>query len=152
MSTWALLFGFPEKRPFYISQLLNPFPPPPSHFFLLGRETDGFEHLQTGDGETLGATVNATVLLALVAPLGSGSGVEEDADEEEVYEAAAALGGVDFVGPGGEELGDAVAAADAEMLVAAVARDGGEWSIVVSLFYCVNVFLLCLLVLYVWMT
>lgn len=96
-------------------------------------EQAGLEHLQAGDGEALAAAVDLAGLGAAVAPLGAGARVEQDGDEEEVDEAAGALLGVDGGGPRGHELVDAGAAADVEVLPAAVGRDGGVVRRVVSL-------------------
>lgn len=97
------------------------------------RITYGLEHLQTGNSDTLRSSIHPSILLALVAPLGASAGVEENTDEEQVDQASAALGVVDFLGPRGEELGNAIPATHAEVLVPAVARDAGERSVVVPL-------------------
>jgi hypothetical protein len=59
--------------------------------------------------------------------------VEQHTDEEQVNQSATALGCVDFLGPCGEKLRDAIAATDAEVLIPPMTRDVCEGSIVVAL-------------------
>lgn len=101
----------------------------------MGRTTYRLEHLQTSDREALGASVHLAAVGALEAPRGAGARVEQHADEEQVDQAAALLRVVDGV-EGRQQVRDAVAAAHAEVLVAAVAWDRVEGGIVVAL-YCV---------------
>lgn len=93
---------------------------------LVAAEPAGLEHLQTRDGQPLAATVHTTVRLALVGPAVAGTGIEQDGDHEEVEQASALLGAVASGAPGLLELGDAVPAADVEVLPAAVGRDAGQ--------------------------
>lgn len=46
--------------------------------FGVAAESSGFEHLQTGDCKAFAASVNLARFFALVLPLGSGAGVEEN--------------------------------------------------------------------------
>ena len=92
-------------------------------FFGIAAESAGLEHLQTGDGETLATAVDLARLLALVLPLGACTCIEEDGDEEEIYEAASALLVVDGRRPCCHELIDARAATNIKVLPAAVRRN-----------------------------
>ena len=90
----------------------------------VGAEHAGLEHLEARDGQPFAAPVRAARLLGLVGPLGAGAGVEQHGEEEEVEEAAGALLVVDAQGPQRQQLVDAGAAADLEVLPAAVGGDG----------------------------
>lgn len=92
-------------------------------FFGVAAESAGLEHLQTGDGETLATAIDLARLLALVLPLGACTCIEEDGDEEEIYEAASALLVVDGRRPCCHELIDARAATNIKVLPAAVRRN-----------------------------
>jgi hypothetical protein len=96
-------------------------------------EGAGLKHLETGDCKALAAPVDLARLLALVLPFGAGAGVEEHRHDEQVDQTAGALRVVDGGRPRGHELVDARAAADLEVLPAAVGRDGGVVGGVVSL-------------------
>lgn len=96
-------------------------------------ESAGLEHLETGYGKALAATVDLARLLALVLPSRSSAGVEENRDEKEVEQTAGALRVVDSRRPRGHQLVDSRAAADLEVLPAAVGRDCGVVGGVVSL-------------------
>lgn len=102
-------------------------------YIVFGNATYSLEHLQSRNGNALGSSVHPPILLALVAPLGASSSVKQDADEEEVDQASAALGVVDFFRPRGEELGNPVAASHTEVLIPAVARDARERGVIISL-------------------
>jgi hypothetical protein len=84
----------------------------------LGVAAEGarLEHFETGDGEALTAAVDFARLLALVLPFCASASVEQDGDKEEV-----------------NELVDARAAANLEVLPAAMGRDGGVVGGVVAL-------------------
>lgn len=96
--------------------------------------TYSLKHLQTSNGNAFGSPVDPTVLIALVAPLGAGTGVQQYTDKEEIDQALALFRVVDIFGECGQEVSDAVAAADGEVLVTAVAGDGCERSVIVSLY------------------
>jgi hypothetical protein len=102
-------------------------------FLGIAAEGARLEHFETGDGEALAAAVDFARLLALVLPFCASAGIEQDGDKEEVDEAAGALLVVDGRGPRGHELVDARAAANLEVLPAAMGRDGGVVGGVVAL-------------------
>jgi hypothetical protein len=96
-------------------------------------ECAGLEHLETGYGETLAAAVDLARLLALVLPLGSSAGVEEDGDEEQVQQATCPLLVVDSGRPRGHELVDSRSATHVEVLPPTVRGDGGVVRRIVAL-------------------
>ena len=89
----------------------------------IAAESTRLEHLQARNCQSFTSAVCPSILFALVGPCGSGARVQQDRDEEQVEEPAAALRGVNRTGPRGEQITDAIAAADVEMLPAAVGRD-----------------------------
>ena len=91
------------------------------------------EHFQASDCESFGPPVDATVLVALVAPLSACTSVKQYTDQEQIDQATATLGVVDLRGPCCQEVGDAISTTNREVLVPAVAGDAGEGCIIVSL-------------------
>lgn len=97
------------------------------------RPTYGLEHVQRGDGNAFGPTVDAPILNALVAPLGPCASVQQYADQEKVEHPLALLRVIDLLRPRRQKVCDSVSPTNAEMLVPAMARDGRERGIVVTL-------------------
>jgi hypothetical protein len=92
-----------------------------------------FEHLQTGNCNSLRPPIDSAIFERLVAPSITSTSVEQHADEEEIDHAFAPLCVVHVFGESREEVGNAVAPTHCEVLVAAVRRDAREGCIVVSL-------------------
>ena len=101
--------------------------------FKIGTPTYGLEHLQSSNGNAFGSPVNPAILVALIAPPCASTGVQQYTDEEEIDHALALFRVVDIFGECGQEVSDAVATADGKVLVTAVARNGCERGIIISL-------------------
>jgi hypothetical protein len=63
--------------------------------------THALEHLQASNCDTLRSLVHATILVALVGPASSSTGVKKYTDKEKVDQTSAALCVVDISRPGG---------------------------------------------------
>lgn len=90
------------------------------------------EHLQTRDGNSLRSPVDSSILGALVAPLRASSGVQQNTDHEQVDQAAAFLSAIHIL-PCGQQVGDSISAAHAEVLVSAVCGNGSEGGVIIPL-------------------